>query len=69
MPRNVYNPNETPEQRRQQNERVKHLLEKWMNAPAWNCNFKVIEAELDEAGFRLAEPEILESQVNHVPVA
>ncbi len=69
MPRNIYNPNEAPEQRRQQNERVKRLLEKWMSTPAWNCDFKAIESELDDAGFRLTEPEIPKTQVNHVPVA
>lgn len=69
MQRNIYNPNETLEQRRLQNERVKRLLEKWMTAPAWNCDFQVIESELDEAGFRLAEPEIPTTRVHHVPVA
>ena len=69
MPKNIFNPNETPEQRRQQNERVKRLLEKWMTTPAWNCDYKAIEVELDDAGFRLTEPPILKTQVSHVPVA
>lgn len=54
MPRNVYNSDETAEQRRQQNERVKHLLEKWMNAPAWNCDLTAIEAELDNTNVIVA---------------
>lgn len=69
MPRNIYNPNESREDRRQQNERVKHLLDEWMAAPAWSFDANAIEAELDEAGFRLNDPEVPKTQVSHVPVA
>lgn len=47
MPRNIYNPNESREDRRQQNERVKHLLDEWMAALAWNYDANAIEACLD----------------------
>ena len=47
MPRNIYNPNESREDRRQQNECVKHLLDEWMAAPAWNYDANAIEASLD----------------------
>jgi len=47
MPRNIYNPNESREDRRQQNERVKHLLHEWMAAPVWKYDANAIEALLD----------------------
>lgn len=69
MPRNIYDPNKTPDQRRQQNERAMRLLEKWASEPDMNADYAAFEAEFEVIPDEFAEPTSHEIRAHHVPLA
>lgn len=69
MPRNIYDPNKTPDQRRQQNERAMCLLEKWANEPDMIADYTAFEAEFEVIPGEFAETPAHETRAQHVPLA
>jgi hypothetical protein len=69
MPRNIYNPNKTPEQRRLQNERAMRLLDKWGNEPEMNCDYAAVEAEFEVAADEFQDNVSSSTRAKHVPLA
>ena len=69
MPRNVYNSNKTPDERRRQNERAMRLLEKWGNEPELKCDYAAVEAEFEVTASQFEDKAGLDTRANHVPLA
>lgn len=69
MPRNIYDPNKTPDQRRQQNERAMRLLEKWASEPEMIADYAAVESEFEIAPDEFVEKTGHETRVQHVPLA
>ena len=69
MPRNIYDPNKTPDQRRQQNERAMRLLEKWASEPEMIADYAAVEGEFEVAPDEFVEKTDHETRVQHVPLA
>ena len=69
MPRNIYDPNKTPDQRRQQNERAMRLLEKWASEPELIADYAAVEGEFEVASGEFLEKSGHPTREQHVPLA
>ena len=54
MKRNIYNPDETPEESRRKSDEFIAMLDRWASEPEFECDLSIIESELDSTRLQIS---------------